>query len=121
MVDARIQIRELLKSISYDGLSVKMGFPKTVNKVPLITFFEIGNTNTAIPVRDYMALQIDVWEESFEKLMDLTQLTDEKMTGLGLKRDYVSPDSDTIDPSGYYRKVMRYSRHIDIRTNRLID
>lgn len=121
MVDARIQIKELLKSIIYDGLSVKMGFPKTVNKVPLITFFEISNTNTNISVRDYMSLQIDVWEESFENAMYLVQLVDEKMTTLGFKRDYVSPDSDTADPSGYYRKVMRYSRYIDTRTNRLID
>ena len=46
MVDARVQILDLLKEIDTDGLKVSMNFPKKIDTVPLITFFEINNSNT---------------------------------------------------------------------------
>lgn len=123
MVDARVQILELLKELKEDwhGLEVKMQFPKDIKSVPLITFFEISNSNTNIKVRDSLSFQIDVWENTFEKCIDLMNLVDEVIRGLGLNRDFVTPDSDSVDASGYYRKTLRYSRCVDTRTGRLID
>ena len=121
MVDARVQILDLLKEIDTDGLKVSMNFPKKIDTVPLITFFEINNSNTNIKIRDFLSYQIDVWADSFESVIDLAMLADEKMITLGFKRDYVTPDSDRVDASGLYRKTLRYSRYVDVRTNRLID
>lgn len=120
MIDARMQILELLKSIKYKNLKVTMNFPKEIKSVPLITYFEIVNSSTDIGVRDSLSYQIDIWENSFEKVIDLMQLADEKMIDLGFKRDYVSPDDDSVDSSGIYRKTLRYSRYVDTRTGRLI-
>lgn len=120
MVDARIQIKELLEGIEYEGLKVSMGFPKKISYVPLITLFEITNSSTGIKVRDLLAYQIDCWAENFEAVIDIMQLVDEQMVNLGFKRDYVSKDEDAIDASGYYRKILRYSSYVDTRTNRLI-
>ena len=122
MVDARIQIMELLREIEVVGLSVKMNFPKSINDAPLLTFFEINNTrpNKAIKVKETISYQIDCWTEDFESCIDLMQAVDEKMTVLGLNRDYVSPDSDCYDASGFYRKTLRYSCNVDTRTNRII-
>lgn len=120
MIDARVQILELLRSIEYKNLKVKMNFPKEISNVPLITYFELTNSNTEISVRDSLSYQIDVWEGTFEKVIDLMQLVDEKLTDLGFKRDYVSPDDDSVDSTGFYRKTLRYSRYVDTRTGRLI-
>ena len=117
MVDARKQIKELLEEIEINGMKVSMNFPKEIDSVPLITFFEINNSNTDTKFRDSISYQIDVWADTFETVMEASK----KLEKLGLKRDYVSPDSDSIDASGLYRKTLRYSRHVDIRTNRLID
>lgn len=121
MIDAREQILALLEEIDFPELQVKMQFPKEIESVPLVTFFEVLNTNTDISVVDQIAFQVDVWTNTFVSCIDLTQLVDEKITGMGLKRDYVSPDSDVVDASGYHRKTLRYSRKVDKRTNRLID
>ena len=121
MVDARIQILTLLKNIEYTGLTVKPNFPKEIKPVPLVTFFEVTNSNTSIKVRDSISYQIDVFENNFERVIDLMQLVDGVMTQLGLNRNYVSPDEDCIDASGYYRKTLRYSCNVDIRTGRIID
>lgn len=121
MVDAREQILELLREIDYPELKVKMQFPKQITAVPLVTYFEMTNTGTTVFFVDKISFQFDVWTETFESCIDLMQLVDKKITGLGLIRDYVSPDSDVVDASGYYRKTLRYSRKVDTRTNRLID
>lgn len=121
MVDARKQIKELLEEIEINGMKVSMNFPKEIDSVPLITFFEINNSNTDMKFRDSISYQIDVWADTFETVIDMAMEASKKLENLGLKRDYVSPDSDSIDASGLYRKTLRYSRHVDIRTNRLID
>ena len=121
MIDARIQILDLLREIDFSGLTVAMNFPKTIKNVPLITFFEINNSNTNKKVRDSISWQIDVWTDNFESCIDLMQEIDDKMMFLGVNRDYVSPDSDAVDPSGFYRKTLRYSCNVDIRNNRIID
>ena len=121
MVDARKQIKELLEEIEINGMKVSMNFPKEIDSVPLITFFEINNSNTDTKFRDSISYQIDVWAGTFETVIDMAMEASKKLENLGLKRDYVSPDSDSIDASGLYRKTLRYSRHVDIRTNRLID
>lgn len=121
MIDARIQIRELLESIEYDGLTVKMNYPKSINGVPLITFFQISNTGSGMhSVIDNLSFQIDVWTDNFDECIDITLLVDEKMIDLGFNRDYESLDSDIIDASGYYKKTLRYSSKVDTRNNRLI-
>ena len=83
MVDAREQIKELLKEI---GVTVKPSFPKTINRVPLITFLEISNNNTNVVVRDFIAFQIDSWANSFEEVIDLSMSVDAKMQALCLKQ-----------------------------------
>lgn len=120
MIDARKQIKELLKSIEYENLTVKLNYPKTISQTPLITYFQMGNTSTKISVRDHISYQIDVWSDDGEECITLAQMVDEKMCGLGFKRDYASPDSDMVDASGYKRKILRYSSYVDTRTNRLI-
>ena len=118
MIDARIQLKELLEA---EGLQVKPRYPKEITTVPLVTFFELTNTSTEIKVRDSISFQFDMWADTFEEVIDLTHTVDLVMRNLGLKRDYVSADNDSVDTSGYYRKTARYSRYVDTRTNRLIN
>ncbi len=121
MIDARVQIKELLESIEHDGLTVKMNYPKSISDVPLITFFQIGNTGTGMhSVVDNLSFQVDVWTGNFEECIDVMMKADDKMTDLGFNRDYESPDGDSYDASEYYRKTLRYSSKVDTRTNRLI-
>lgn len=118
MIDARIQLKELLEE---HGLNVKPRYPKNVESVPLVTFFELTNSNTDVKCRDSISFQFDMWANTFEEVIDLTQEVDTIIRNLGLKRDYISADNDCVDVSGYYRKTARYSRHVDTRTNRLIN
>lgn len=121
MIDARGQIRELLESIDHDGLKVKMSYPKSIGDVPLITFIQIANTGTGMhSVVNNLGFQIDVWATTRDECIDIMLKVDDKMTNLGFNRDYESPDEDSYDASGYYRKTLRYSSKVDTRTNRLI-
>lgn len=121
MIDARGQIRELLESVEYEGLKVKMSYPKSIGDVPLITFIQMTNTGTGMhSVVNNLGFQIDIWAITLDECIEIMLKVDEKMTDLGFNRDYESPDDDSVDASGFRKKTLRYSSKVDTRTNRLI-
>lgn len=122
MIDIREQIKELLESISFpEPFRVRSMFPKSLDDGILITYFELTNTSTQIKFIDSLSFQVDIWTYDLETLVSLACLVDEKLTGIGWLREFSSPDSMAEDPSGYYRKIFRYGRKVDLRLNRLID
>jgi len=125
MIDIRNEIKETLEKVnpSFD-IKVKMAFPDTVSynsRERLITYFELSNTDTEIPTVQDIAFQVDLWVLSKAELLEATLLIDKEMKKKGLKRQFVSPDSMMNDPSGYKRKIFRYSSRVDLMFNRFID
>ncbi len=125
MIDIRNEIKETLEKVklSFD-IKVKMAFPDTVSynsRERLITYFELSNTDTEIPTVQDIAFQVDLWVLSTAELLEATLLIDKEMKKKGLKRQFVSPDSMMNDPSGYKRKIFRYSSRVDLMFNRFID
>lgn len=123
MVDAREQIKNLLEGIVFsEPFKVRAQFPQSESDGNIITYNEILNTQTAVSVVDKIAFQIDVWTYDMETLVNLIRLTSDALTGIGLKRQFTSPDFTPAEThSKYFRKTMRFGRKVDTRTNRLID
>lgn len=123
MVDAREQIKELLEEIVFsEPFSVSTKFPSSVSDGVMITYFEILNNQTPLSVVDEIAFQIDVWAYDLETLIKLVHEANSKLTSIGLKRQFASPDQTPAEThSRYFRKTMRFGRKVDKRTNRLID
>lgn len=122
MINAREQIKNLLESIELSKpFKVKMQFPQSVSDGAMITYFELANESTNIPVVDKIDFQIDCWAYDMETLVELYMKADEKLTGIGFLRRFSSADIMPTEPNGYFRKTFRYGRKVDTRTNRLID
>lgn len=122
MVDAREQMFNLLKNITYTKpFTVSMKFPQTVNDGIMVTYYEVLNISTAISVIDEIAFIVDIWAYDVETLVKLSGLVSDALCGIGLRRQFVSPDMMPDEENGYFRKTMRFGRKVDTRTNRLID
>lgn len=122
MINAREQIKTMLESITLPvPFEVKMQFPQSITDGVQVTYFELTNENTVIPVVDKIAFQIDCWAYDMETLTEMYMKIDELMRGTGFLRQYSSPDILPSEIRGYYRKTLRYGRRVDTRTNRLID
>ncbi|MBQ8503350.1 MAG: hypothetical protein IJ491_03630 [Clostridia bacterium] len=123
MVDAREQIKNLLEGIIYnEPFKVSSQYPQSNCEGIKITYNEILNTQTSVSVVDEIAFQVDVWTYDLESLVTLTHLASDALTGIGLKRQFTSPDFTPAETkSKYFRKTMRFGRKVDTRTNRLID
>lgn len=118
----RTEIKETLESIDSDiSFKVKMAFPESINDGNIISYFELTNTSTNIPIVDDISYQIDLWFYDLEELLTALSCVDKVMTEKGFLRQFVSPDSMIHDTSGYLRKSIRYGRRVDTLTNRLID
>lgn len=121
MVDAREQIKDILESVTLSKpFTVKMQFPKTVSDGEMFTFFELLNTQIS-DVVDEIAFQVDCWAYDMETLVEMSREASDKLTAVGFKRQFSSPDIFPTDNGGYFRKTFRFGRKVDTRTNRLID
>ena len=87
----------------------------------MVTVGEYTNVATDCPVVDQIDYQIDLWAFDRETVVLLSQLVNQALTTLGLKRQYAGPDQVSGDPAGYCTKTFRYGRKVDKRTMRLID
>lgn len=122
MIDAREQFKGILESVKLSKpFTVKMQFPKSVSDGEMFTFFELLNTQTSVSVVDEIAFQLDCWAYDIETLIEMSQKASDKLTGVGFKRQFSSPDIFPTDSGGYFRKTFRFGRKVDTRTNRLID
>lgn len=122
MQNYRKEIKSVLENIECDiPFKVKMAFPESINEGNIISYFELSNTSTNIPVVDDIAYQVDIWTFDLEELFELLSLADDAMTEKGFQRQFISPDSMLHDASGYLRKTLRYGSRVDRLLNRLID
>lgn len=123
MQNYRDVIKNALEQI--DGFNtdfkVKMAFPESKSNGNVISYYELSNTSTYISCVDDIAFQIDLWFMDMESLFYYMEAVDKTFTDIGFLRQFTSPDSMLHDPSGYFRKSLRYGRRVDTRTNRLID
>ena len=121
MVDAREQFKGILESVKLSKpFTVKMQFPKTVSDGEMFTFFELLNTQLS-DVVDEIAFQVDCWAYDMETLTEMSQKVSDKLTAVGFRRQFSSPDIFPLDSGEYFRKTFRFGRKVDTRTNRLID
>lgn len=121
MVDATLQIREALTGLDTQlSYSVLSRWPRRGDIGNLVTVTEITNAQTAVPVVDNLAYQIDIWGTEPDAVRELSPLVNAALCGIGLRRDYASPPEPYQD-SKYYRRTFRYGRRVDKRTMRLID
>lgn len=122
MKNYRPVIKNALKGIETDiPFRVKMAFPESTNDGNIISYYELTNNATSIPTVDDIAFQVDLWTLDLEELFTLADLVDDALSGMGLLRQFASPDSMLHDPSGYLRKSLRYGRRVETLTNRLVD
>ena len=122
LVDGRQAVRDALAGMRTGlAFTVRGSWPRSTDDGVLITVGEYTNVATDCPVVDEIAYQVDLWAFDRETVVALSQLVNEALTGLGLKRQYAGPDTVSDDPAGYCRKTFRYGRRVDKRTMRLID
>ena len=111
LVDGRQAVRDALAGMRTGlAFTVRGSWPRSTDDGVLITVGEYTNVATDCPVVD-----------DRETVVALSQLVNEALTGLGLKRQYAGPDTVSDDPAGYCRKTFRYGRRVDKRKMRLID
>lgn len=122
LVDGRQAVRDALSQVETDLVfTVRGSYPHSTDDGVLITVGEYTNVATDCPVVDEIAYQVDVWAFDRETVVELSQLVNQALTTLGLKRQYAGPDTVSEDPVGYCKKTFRYGRRVDKRTMRLID
>jgi len=113
MYDVKTEINALLESIP--GVVVTYAYPKDFKKLPVISFYEIGNSDPlgirSSPLSD-ISIQIDIWHN--KSTGALAQQVDEKMNSIGFRRQFAA---DVPDPGGIIHKTMRYRGVVDVRTN----
>lgn len=115
MINARIQIKELLEMLD---LPVKPSFPEGTAELPLITYSEITNVNVE-PNHDRIIYQIDVYANTFSECIDITENVDEIISGIGFTRNYVSPDTSIRMDQDLYHKAISYTADINTALNNI--
>ncbi len=113
MYDIKPAVLQALNTVP--GVTVSDTYPADWSKLPHISFYEIGNHGhlalRANPLSE-ISIQIDIWCKGSTGA--LAALVDEKMRGLGLRRQFAA---DVPDPSGVKHKTMRYRGIVDARNN----
>lgn len=107
MIDVTGDVVTALKTIK--GTSVEYQQPKKTAKYPVITYYEAGNVpDTSADDAEYtslIAIMVDVWAATAGKMADIALEVDRVMTSIGFVRRMAY---ELPDPSGKYRKTMRY-------------
>ena len=100
----RPQFAELLLSICEN---VKMGYPEGSVELPLVTYAQITRTSLG-KWEERIEYQVDVYDNTFAKCLQLTMQIDELLSGNGYVLTYESPDTATRADTGLYHKVLNY-------------
>ena len=116
MIDARIQVKELLETVCSN---VKAIYPEGDVVLPIVTYAEVTNVNIG-KWQDRIEYQIDVRDGTFSSCLELVQSVDGVMTGAGWNRTYESPDSNTREGKDLYHKVLNYSAVVDTYHNNIL-
>lgn len=115
MIDANAIVREILKTI--DGVTVTFYHPEKFNTLPVISYYEVGNTtgmcfdNAEQGQKTNMV--IDIWCKGAGECSRLAIKVDAAMQKEGWRRD-LSRDmpKETEGKVTVCRKNMRYYKHI---------
>ncbi len=120
MVDVNEMVRNILKTI--DGVTVKFYHPEQFVKLPVITYYEIGNTtgmcadNEEWGQKTYIA--VDIWCKGGGECSRLAVKVDGVMQNHGWYRE-LSHDmpKETKGKITVCRKNMRFYKHIFFERN----
>jgi hypothetical protein len=114
MYDVKPTVFAELSSIT--GVTISDAYPSDFNKLPHISFYEIGNSDP-LGVKDGplsdISIQIDIWHDRSTRT--LAASVDEKMNVIGFRRQF---QADVPDPNVKH-KTMRYRGVVDTRTLRV--
>ena len=116
MTNAREYVKHGLDAICDN---VKACFPSGNILLPLITYAEVGNTQSA-KWKDVIEYQVDVYAGHFEDVLDLTDKACDAMSELGFTRTYVSPDTTCRVDTGLYHKVLSFQATINTNEMNII-
>lgn len=111
MIDINRTVRSILNKIK--GATVTFYHPETFNKLPVISYYEIGTSGGASWDNAEQAqksnIAIDIWTGSAAKCADLAIEVDKLMQAEGWRREFSCdlPPEDKI-----YHKSMRFSKQI---------
>lgn len=98
--------------------TLRSGWPASEVEGEAVFFGEHSNTSTDLAVVDEISYFVVLRAEDWDRLWELTEAVNEALLGLGLRRQYTSPDE--FD-EGRYTKTLRFGRRVDKRSMRLID
>lgn len=111
MIDVNKTVRSILNKI--EGVTVTFYHPGTFNKLPVISYYEIGTTGGASWDNTEQAQKsnvvIDIWAKSAAKCAGFAIEVDKLMQTEGWRRDFSCdlPPEDKI-----YHKNIRFSKEI---------
>lgn len=119
LCDGRGWVRQALEEMDPGfTFALRGGWPRTNVEGDAVFFGEHSNTSTDLAVVDEVSYFVVVRCEDWDRLWELTEAVNEALLGLGLRRQYTSPDE--FD-EGFYTKTLRFGRRVDKRGMRLIN
>lgn len=113
MVDTREQVYNALCAITQNVYTDRS---EVDSPLPIITYAEVTNVHVGLN-HDRLEFQVDVWAETMSECLALVQKVDSSLSGMGLRRNYVSPDSVARESKNLYHKAMNYVGHVDLLLN----
>lgn len=116
MIDAREQIKELLITVCSN---VKMAKPDGRVTLPLICYTELSNLPVNIAY-DRIKWRIAVYANTFEEVIQLVNQVEEKMSGIGFTRTFITPDNESRKGTDLYLKRIDYSALINKEKNTVV-
>lgn len=122
LCDGREQVCQALSAAAEElGFRLRNTAPRSSGAGETVTWGEWSNKSTDCPVVDEVSYQVKIWARDLDRLRAISAGVNRAMLGLGLRRNYTSPDDFTEDGVGFYTKTFRFGRRVDKRTMRLID
>ena len=116
MIDARVQVKEILDSVCDN---VKMVYPEGDVELPLITYGQITNVRVG-KWQERIEFQVDIYAGTFADCMDLYEDVDEAIADAGFVRTYESADSLARVSADLYKKTLNYFAVVNTHENNIL-
>lgn len=113
MIDVKPHIEQLLKSI--DGVKVAFYYPSSFNKMPVISYYELADSEAMrADNREYaqdIDIQVDIWGQSAKQVNDIGISVNAVMQSDLWKRTF---SADVPKDGEIYHRTMRFNKVIYI-------
>lgn len=107
----------IYKKLKELNLKVVKNFPKGPGEYPCVVYKEISNVSymrvKGIEVISDISYQFDIYSLEEIEVKKIANDVDGVISSLGFNRRF----NESLDTSNYYRRTLRYSGKVDLRTN----